>query len=485
MRLYGAALLGAGIYVLSGLNFGIDTVKCISWPGLNVGLMSGIAFALALALMSAAWLGLDTASTRKETHNTDRNALLSTLIAALVLHGLIMVVPPFLSNDALAYGAIGSATALHGQSMYAPLGESLPATDSYALLIVQNPEWLAHGSTYGPAFNIVADLIVRIAGNNVSLALRLFQGLSALAIFGAALFASQAAAIWAQTNRPTFAFSAVSLRVLRLVLFSPLALIEASSNAHNDALLALVVAVFAWLVAKSRVLPAGLVLAAGLTLKISGILLLAFYFTQQIAARVSTRRTLIGLGLLLASISALIVWLAWPMIEQSASTVSRLIGSPDQKYPFCTRSLECMPRAVLHLALDNPAISWATGLAFRMGGILLLVVLALRSRINAQTLTGAAAFIFLYYLFFHAYMQAWYLLSLLPLVYFLDDRLKPVAKVFIISSLAQYTLDFTLACTKASPGAEIREIAGWIIVLLPPMIMLAWAMFKPNTRPER
>ncbi|MBZ0217424.1 MAG: hypothetical protein K8F25_12775 [Fimbriimonadaceae bacterium] len=402
----------------------------------------------------------------------------NSLLTALLLHSLVILVPPFLSDDALAYSAIGSAIGLYGQPMYAPIGSGLPESDAYLQLLAQYPEWLTRGSTYGPAFNAFAALVIGVAGQNVSLALHLFQLISAAALFATALLASEAAMAWAASISTDSDPQRVRLHVLRLILFCPLALIEATNNAHNDVFLALAVAVFTWLVVKRSIASAILVLITGVAIKFSGILPVAFIIAQKIASRMTSLRTLISTGLLFATSLGIMLWIVWPVIEQSASTIIRLIGSPNQLFPFCTRSLECIPRVIFHLVLDAPITSWLIGLVFRAGGIMLLVILAIRARTTGQILTFLAAFILLYYLFFHAYMQAWYLLSLLPILYFLDDRLKPVALTFVISSLAQYSLDFSLACLKVSPWAEIRETFGLLFVLSPPIFVLVSGMFK-------
>ena len=475
-RLYALALTGTLFYIASGLGYGIDRVKCVNWPPVTVGVLSSAAYGVALTMMIAAWLGLSSAKPRSTGRHSGRSAVRDTWMVAVVLHGSVMVIPPFLSDDALAYCAIGSAISLHDQSMYAPLRESLPATDAYALLISQYPQWLAHGSTYGPGFNVIAALVISLAGQNVSLALHLFQLVATGAILLAGQFTARAAATLAR-HRAVDASSLscvddAHLRALRCVLLCPLAVIEASSNAHNDSLLALAVAAFAWLIANGRTNSAFLLVATGITVKLSGVLLLAFFTIRQFILWAASRRALVAGGLLAAIGVAQTFWFAWPLIERSANAVVRLIGSVDESHPFCTRSLECGPRALLHFGFGWPWASWLLGLAFRATGAVLLIVLAARAKTRAQLLSHAAAFLLFYYLFLHAYMQAWYLLSLLPLLPFLDDRWKPAAISFVASSLAQYALDFLLACGNASPVPEVRESVGLMIVLLPPCCVI-------------
>ena len=165
--------------------------------------------------------------------------------------------------------------------------------------------------------------------------------------------------------------------------------------------------------------------------------------------------------------------LAWPLLGETASTVVRLVAPPDGGTPFCTRSLECLPRWLFHFGLGWSEAAWAVGLLFRAGGIALLLVLAWRSRAEDTGLAALGSFILVYYLFLHAYMQAWYLLMLLPLTPFFSRRLKPVALAYMVSSLAQYGFDFAWSCTKDLPWAILREIGGLVVVLAPPLTVLA------------
>jgi len=482
-RLFVLALAGAIAYGASGYFYRVNWVDCGNRPSFSTGLVSGITYLLALSLMTAAWLGFDVFRQRTSDGAAIHFSFRTSLIAALAVHLVVALVPPFLSQDTLAYGAIGSAMANHDQSMYMPLGMSLPAADPYAIKIAAHSAWLAHGSTYGPLFNYLAAAVVYVAGDNVTMALRLFQAVSLIAIFGAALFAADAARTW-QQKRLSEAGDVpneadVATRVLRLVLFCPLALIEATGNGHNDAILALFAAAAAWLIVKPRFGLALGVLIGAVLIKASAVFLPALFILHRLALRVRDHRTVIltGIGLGLCVVAA--VWFGWPLIEHSASTIIRMIGTVDDIYPFCTRSLECFPRALLHIVLDMPWASWSVGLVFRILGVGLLIVIAWRSATAGTFLAAAATFLLFYYLFLHAYMQAWYLLSLLVLLYFIGDRLMLVAKVFIISSLAQYALDFSLACAKEPLWAGLREAIGFVIVLLPPSLVLARQFWFP------
>lgn len=466
---YGLSGLGAGLYVLAGTHFAIDRVRCDTWPDAQTGWLSAGLYVLALAAMGLGWLGL----IYKPNGATDRKAWLSALAAALVVHAIILLAPPFLSDDALAYGAIGALPALHGAEMYAPLG-ALPETDAYRQLIAQYPVWLAHPSTYAPGINALYAFVVAIAGDNVRLALRLMQFAGLLALFATGLLAALAVRNRAALANEGGAADRKALMALNLVLFAPLGLIEATGNAHNDVFLALAIAGFAFFVTRGR---AGLGLVAlliGFFVKMSAVLPAAFVILRRAAGWLTERPhpRLIALMVLAVLAGIGLAWYAWPLVAETASTVVRLVAPPDGGAPFCTRSLECLPRWLFHYVLNWPMAAWITGLLFRAGGALLLLTMAWRYRHAATGLPALAGFMLFYYLFLHGYMQAWYLLALLPLAPFLSAPLRAVALAYLISSLAQYGFDFAWSCTRTLPFAIVREIGGLIVVLAPPLIVL-------------
>ncbi|MBU1174257.1 MAG: hypothetical protein KKH72_02560 [Alphaproteobacteria bacterium] len=473
--------LGALLYVASGSAFAIHEVRCVNWPPDATGWTAAALYGAGLAAMGAAWLGL---VARTATGAPAPGAFARSLIAAILVHAIVLAAPPFLSDDTLAYGAIGALAGLHGLPAESPLG-ALPEGDAYRLMISQYPAWLSSPSTYGPLFNWLATLVVTIAGDNVLVCLRLFQLLASLAVVATALIASAAARDWCRNDPRRGDAAAMRLTSLRLVMFSPLALVEATGNGHNDALLALVVAAFALAIVNSRHAAGPALLAAGLLVKLSVLVPLGFYMAHWIARAMSgfprSKRVLAAVGAALAA--GILFWVVIPYLGGTAGTVVRLFAPAADGAPFCTRALECPPRWLFHFVLGWPDAAWLIGLVFRFGGLALLVSLAWRNRRLADPLPALACFILFYYLFFHAYMQAWYLLALLPLIVFLAAPLRPVAYAFILASLAQYGLDFAWACSKAMPWVIVRELGGVMIVLVPPLIALARAHAASTSLP--
>src|SRR5262249_40301755 len=134
----------------------------------------------------------------------------------------------------------------------------------------------------------------------------------------------------------------------------------------------------------------------------------------------------------------------------------------------CSRSLECLPRALLRFGFAAPVAAWCVGLAFRAAAAIALVVIARRSR----GLAAAANGLFLYYLYLHAYLQTWYLLSLLPRARFADGDWPPALRVFLGASVLYYAVRIPFNCDLSPPVVALKELAEGLIVLTPPTVAL-------------
>ena len=95
------ALAGAVALWLPAFRFRIDAATCGSWPALAAGAGYALAYAVAVALLAAAWLG----ALRRDW------SLGRALALGALVHAVAMVAPPFASNDPLFYAAIGRSMA--------------------------------------------------------------------------------------------------------------------------------------------------------------------------------------------------------------------------------------------------------------------------------------------------------------------------------------------------------------------------------------
>ena len=469
---------GAALLALIGVRYRLDAVRCPAWVPLTPALFWTALFLLGVALLIAGWLRTVDHLARGAGDGRSFPALLGLLLGP---HLIALLGLPGHSDDPLAYAAVGRAITLYGASGYAPLGASLPSGDAVRNLIERYPAWLEVGSAYGPLWNGLAALVVRLAPGSLVAELRLFQGIACGGIVATALVVAATARRvgrlpWGppatEANPPRAARVA-----LAMVLLCPLSIVEGTLNAHNDALLALGAALFAWALVRGRPAIGVLALAAATLVKASGGLLLALYLAHLGIPRLippSRRngRTLsLLVGLLLALTVAAVLLLQGPLLHY-ASTVARLIGRPDDALPYCTRSIECFPRAFAHFVLGSAPLSWAIGLLFRAGAVVLLLWFAMTSPAGPSHLGSAARFAFLYYLLFHASNHAWYGLMLLPLVPFLDGRLRRGLVVFLACGIIHYAADLPFNCDFRPLTVGLSEVFEGAVTIVPALVVV-------------
>jgi hypothetical protein len=150
-----------------------------------------------------------------------------------------------------------------------------------------------------------------------------------------------------------------------------------------------------------------------------------------------------------------------------------LLGSPKDAFEHCTRSFECLPRGALRYVFHQNTAAWIVGLTFRaLGGVWLFYV-AMRAAKEQRLLAWMSFGLFIYYLFLHGFMESWYLLSLLPLVPFADEKWRPAMRVYLTSALIYYAVRLQLNCNTDPMWVGIKEGAEALIVLVPVVVTLA------------
>lgn len=489
--LYAAcALLGTVLILIGAALFRIDHIRCSNWPPLSTGYPYALVYVAALTLLTFGWLGLSGLGAGRALGGAAAAAPASLgliLVVGIACNALATAIPPFLADDGLAYAAVGRAVGVYHRDMFAPLGQSLPVEDPFRVAISANYGWLEVGSAYAPGFNWLAALIARLAGDNLTLSLRLFQLTSMVAAVLAAVVAGRAATLYALGQKGSSgaadpsrrrAAQAEGTRATALVLLCPLTIVEASNNAHNDSFLMLSVALFALCVVRGRALLALLALSTALLIKASALLLCGLYGIHLLAAASGFRlpalkRRHIAVALAVAiPLTMLLAWRLLPWLMRYSSTTARLLGSPGDEYPYCTRSIECLPRGLLHMVLHMRTASWLVGLGFRALAGAFLLFMALRSERGPRHLRWAASFVFFYYLLLHGYSHPWYVLSLLPLLPYAERRFLPAMLALPIANLAHYTLDFPYNCDHSVFMVGLTETLQGLIVLVPSIVLV-------------
>jgi hypothetical protein len=341
-----------------------------------------------------------------------------------------------------------------------PLSLVLPAGDRFLAILPAG--WHGGTSPYGAAFNQLCRLIAIVGRDDLTLQLRLYQAVNLVVLVATA----------ALTGR---AFGA---RAAALVLFAPIAIVDGTVNPHNDAWIALAVAAFALALAPSaarRRETAGVIaLAAALLVKLSAALLLAFdllrLLLQPIAARLRARTVVAaGVAVAVVGVAALIVA---PRVWPALGAFTSLVGDPSEANPHFSRSWESLPRAFLVFIVHQPALSWAVGLLFRGASAVWILWCAWRAARERAPLTWAATMLFGYYLFLHAFLQAWYLVPLLPLATELPAFAKRAFQTFIVCLTMYYALLIPLDCDVRPLVVGVKEFTEAALVVLPAFFTL-------------
>ncbi|MFO0575458.1 MAG: hypothetical protein U1A78_15805 [Polyangia bacterium] len=496
------SLCGALLLLLPAHAYRIDESSCSAWPAplLRLGL-SG-AYLLAVALLTLGWLG----AVRAASTPGSSSSLPRVLAGGLLAHAAALVSPPFLSIDPLGYAAVGRALHTFHADRHAALGSVLPASDP---LLSRLPEvWHSGPSAYAAGFNNIAALITRIGtalgdgDGDVALQLRLYQVLSLVVMVLCAALAGVAARTAAQRRSPDGSSPDGSpdtgrlppeqqgARAAALVLFCPLTFIEGSIGAHNDVFLAAVVGLFALSLTLRRPGLALCALLCGLLIKASALLLVGFFVLAQLGAFVHRRavplrpRSLWLLGAALLTVGSGLLWLVLPALARHSHHLVRIVGTPAASVEFCTRSIECVPRAILRWGLQAPTAAWIVNLTFRLLGGLFALYVAYRAARDRRVLSWAAVFLFLYFLCLHSYMQSWYLLSLLPLLPFAPRRYQPAMQTFLVSSILYYAIDRPFDCDLSMVTIGVTEFVQLLLVLVPPLWVLRRSLRAAAAEPD-
>lgn len=436
-----------------GQHFRIDLYRCPVWPVWPVRLALCVSFLLCVGCLWFAW---------QKLLRLAEAGLLSLRFAAfstVLWHGAALLSPPFLSDDPLFYLALGRALSVDPGAAGKSLVSVLGTADEVVRLLP--PHWQQGQSAYQSGFHALAWLVQAVPGLSLSGRLTVYQAMSFAAVLGASALCARV--VQRQGLSAAVGFSLVGL--------SPLAVLEATLSAHNDVWLLLCMAAFVFFRSASR-RTAPVCLLLGLLIKLSALLplmLLCAAWLQRNCARflgsLSARMRLVllfaaalaGFLLLLARLPAPVLW--------------GLLGSPDAPWEMCTRSLECLPRAVLRYVFLRPDWSYAVGVVARFASGCWLLWVARPSQ-RASDLEAMAAGLFGYYLYFHGWAQTWYFLPLLPLQLHLGARPRRAFEALGFSGCGYYALALFRNCVTHPAQVALFELAEGLATVLPPTVIL-------------
>jgi hypothetical protein len=80
---------------------------------------------------------------------------------------------------------------------------------------------------------------------------------------------------------------------------------------------------------------------------------------------------------------------------------------------------------------------------------------------------------------FHAFLQAWYLLPLLPLATQLPERAQPAFRVFVVCLTAYYAAAIPLDCDLRPAVIGAKEVTLALFVIVPAALTLLAAWRAP------
>jgi hypothetical protein len=454
LRALWPSLAGATLLALPGRQFSIlrHADSCDAWPSVAAGAGWAAIYVIAVALLTVGWQ-------RAQRLPTSASRL---FIWGLVAHEIALGTPPFLSLDIFNYVATARAVAARWGDAFLPIDQVLPAGDPLLRLMAAQCHGLGTGYLHG--FVAVAWLVGKIS-SSVFLQLQLFRLLALAAIAAAAWLAGMAAADDGEARANAVA----------TVLFCPAAIIEGTVNGHNDAWLMPSIAAFLVLMMRRRDLAALLALAAGLVVKATALLPLGVVVAARLFARtlrhLSWRRAAAA-GTLVA-VAAFLALYSLRHERFVARLLWELVGNPEDALPRCTRSPECVPRALLLYLFDLRRTSWAIGLVFRAASALWLVWAAFRAAQSGQLVRWLAAGLLVFLLVFQSRFQAWYVLLLVPLAPFAGARVGRAIRVYCVSAILYYAVRLPLSCELSPLVVGAKELAELFIVAVPPLVVLA------------
>jgi hypothetical protein len=473
------SLCGAFLVTLPGTWYRIDRARIDPWPDPAAHAGLWLLYLVGVALLAVSWIRIAARFSEKVSDRERKPPSLKlVLLLGTLPHLVALSGQPFLSEDPLAYAAFGRAAAIYQGDPQRPLDTVLPASDPFFRSV--QPGWRNAPTAYSAGFNALAALIARIGGDDLHCQLRLYQGLglaSMLIVAGLAGVAAERARTRGNSSLSEarqLSPHAEGARAAALVIFSPLAIIEGTLSGHNDALLAVAVALAALCIVEGRRGWALVSLGSGLLIKDSAILLVVLYGLHLFFSRTAwmvNRRLRSAIYISLLTLAGLVAWKLLPVIYEHSPQIANLVGRGHAPGEYCVRSIECLPRSLFYWIFGLPTVALVINLAFRTTAAIFIVYASYKSARQNRFLGWAAAFLFFYYLYLHAFSQSWYLLSLLPLMPYASDELRGAMCTFIVCLALYYAVDLPLSNGTFLRYAVAHAVEG-VIVIIPPTVVL-------------
>ena len=371
----------------------------------------------------------------------------TVVVACVALMIVAVGVPARSSKDVYAYVMYGRIVAQHHVSPYTHVPADFP--DDPAVRRVQ-AAFRETGSVYGPVFTGISAAGISVCGASPLCGRMFFQALEALAVLCCAWLVLRATRSWA-------AFVCVAL--------NPVLLASIVNGAHNDGLVAagLLAAV---LIARSRPVPAGVLLAAAVMVKVNAVLpgavLIAWLFLRDdkqkaFALAGTTGMVVIG-GYLAAGGTA-----ALKPLHHTAEFVS----FHSFWYPI-------------------ERLSGATSPHVAFVGLLICIVIALivaTGRLRDHGPAPAVAAALCVYVLAAPYILPWYTAPVIPLLA-LYARSRTTWLILAYSMLLYLVYPARFPAHHTFTGLILPELARNLlpVVQVVALAAIAWAAWRPRAR---
>src|SRR5919108_973431 len=350
------------------------------------------------------------------------------LTLAVAFHVALVFEPLLVSRDVYSYIAHGQIVSVHGANPYVATPADFPGLLTRELV---GPKWADTPSVYGPLFSHLAGVVTRTS-DQLDVLVDAFR-LLAIAASLATSFVIGAIVRRVRPERAAFAVAAFAV--------NPVILFQSAASGHNDLLVALAIAVGAWLALRDRTMWAVAVLTCAGLIKATAFLpalLVVVWATWRRPER--ELRTLVahaGVGV------AIGVVLAAPFfqLEDPSLGMLELAGHEGWLAPsrFFGRVLD---------AVSGDALGAVARLAFAIGVVVATLLLvrtvarAASSGAPRSELTAAWGWSLLALTLLGPVLLPWYLAWTLPLAWLLPAVPRAVlVALSAILALSQWTAE--------------------------------------------
>jgi hypothetical protein len=384
---------------------------------------------------------------RELEHRGRRVDVRAVGLAGVVVAVASVLVPPRNSSDLWSYVMYGRIFAIHHASPWVALPASFPH-DPFLYRV--SAGWRHTTSIYGPGFEAVAAIVARVAGSSATVARVLMKSVFAVATLAAG---------WLVARRTR------SAAATAVVLLHPVVALSGIVGGHNDILVGLAVLAAVLLATDDRPVAAGVVLALGATVKLTGaiaVLAIGAWAWHRYGHRWALRFGAIACG----GILLLYAPFGTSGLSAVGKNKSLLSRASVWQLPRLFTGLDSA-HAVVHLGLPG---HWNTSLV-TLGTMLtglLVIATALRFARLATPQPGVVAALAAF-LLFAPYVLPWYSVWMVPALA-LDIR-SPVARLLVWQA-AMITLIYELKFQGVPEPAS--GIIWWTGIILSVAFALAF-----------